>query len=54
VAVCTDDFTFSDFLLKLSKSDFSSETAYSEQLILAFFVMKIKDPRIFDATMGTS
>ena len=50
VAVCADDFTFIYFPLKFSKSDFSSEATYSEQFIFAFFVMKIKHARIFDAT----
>lgn len=54
VTICTNDSALGNFFCEFTKPDLSSETTYSEQLILAFFVMKIKDSRIFNTASSTS
>jgi hypothetical protein len=51
MAICTKDFTFLNLVSNPLKSYGAPETSYSEQLILAFFVMEIKNSRISNSAV---
>ncbi len=54
VAVRTNNHTLSNLFRETAKSNLSSKATYTKQFIFTFFMMKIKDTRIFDATPTTS
>ena len=53
VAICTKHLTLFDFFFYTIKSNGTTETSYTEQLIFTFFMMEIKYSWVSNSTSTT-